>query len=356
MRINFLVRDLYSESTLDAAIGRLTQSEAANQDISSILRQFGVDKRVLMRTVKKGVEEYVDGLVALRHGWKPKMMDGTPEEKSEVYNGLHDTVKKMDDFSEPYVSAMRLLSAVALRQLATIAAPRTQQTIEEALRYEGERYNFDEQNVLVTVKTGLMLPKKEGRKPASVAEAYDSIATEFMHLKDVLNLMEDATTPEVYENVRNTNEFPEARIGKCFEVTHKIDRTLRQIEQGYEFLLNRGELPQGDRRRIMQETLGLLRSLDRGWITRSTQWYAALQFNEKPWNTLYWLSILATGAGVVSTVYSYTSDPKQIGLFFASDGWTICSGVAIYLFTDAGPKTAKWLRKLDDIIVRYNRV
>lgn len=354
--MNFWVRNLYSESTLDAAIERLTQSEAANQDISSILRQLRVDKRTLERTAKKGLEEYVDGLIALRHAWKPKMMDGNPKEKSEIYDGLHDTVKRIDEFSEPYVSAMRLLAAVALRQLATTAESRAEQAIEEALLYEGAHYAFDEQNVSVTVNNGLTpTHKKEGNKPASAAEAYGSIATGFMQLKDVLNLIEDATAPQVYENVRNTNEFPEARIGKCFEVTHKIDRTLKQIERGYEFLLKKGELPQGDRRRI-QETLELLRSSDRGWITRSTQWYAALQFNEKPWNTLYWASILATGAGVGGAAYSYSSDPKELGLFFASAAWTIASGAAIYLFTDAGPKTAKLLRKLDERILRYHRV
>ena len=257
---------------MDRASDRLETSPQTPEDIDELFGQTGIDKRILTRTVQKGMEEYVDGLVDLRHGWKPKMMDGSPKEKAELYDDLHAMIKRMDEFSEPYVSSMRLISNVALRQLAGTTPQAgmsgVRQGIEEALTYEGTRYDFDEQSVTVTPVDGR--PVATRTNPVSVDGAYSQITDGFTHLKDLLNLVEDATSPEVYDNVRNTNDFPEARIGKCFEAAHEIDRALRQVMGGYEFLLKKADLSTTDKRRI-NETLKLLKGLDRSKLTRVTQ-------------------------------------------------------------------------------------
>lgn len=350
---NLLVRDMYREETLNRALGRLEAPPQTSADVEDLFVQVGIDKRTLARTVQKGVEEYIDGLVDLRHGWKPKMMDGSPEEKKELYDGLAATIRRMDEFSEPYVSAMRLISDVALRQLAVIATHSTGEdgrSIEEALNYKGAHYDFDEHRVRITSAGETVLTKR--KKLASVTDAYSQITNGFMHLKDLLNLVEAATSMDVYENVTNTNEFPEARIGQCFESAHEIDRTMREVVEGYGFLSKKSNLSRADKGRI-DETLKLLKGVDRNWITISTQWYAALQFNEKPWDKAYKISIAATAAGIGGSIYSLAGGTNDWGLFFASAGWTVASGTAIYFFTDAGPKTAKSLRKLDERIIRY---
>src|SRR3989338_7228317 len=146
----------------------------------------------------------MDGLVELRHGWKPKMMDGNPKEKNDMYGNLSAIIKRMDEFAEPYVSAMRLVSDVALKQIAGIVSAESKQSVQEALQYQGARYSFDEQNVLA-VQEG-EIPTVERKLPLSVTDAYSQITSGFIRLKDLLNLLEDATEPAIYENVGNTNE------------------------------------------------------------------------------------------------------------------------------------------------------
>lgn len=348
------VRELYGEETVDAALNRL-ETRPTTEDMDGLLKQIGINPRILKRTVQKGMEEYVDGLVELRHGWKPKMMDGNPEEKKGLYGDLHGTIKRMDEFSEPYVSAMRLIADAALTQLEEVTSPdaESREHVKEASHYTGARHNFDEQNIAVT-QIGTRTPATERKKPASMPDAYSQIATGFMRLKDLSNLLEDATTPEVYQNVRNTNEFPEARIGQCFEVAHEIDKAMSQVMEGYKFL-SKKSLREEDKRKV-EKTLKFLKGLDRGRITRSTQWYAALQFHEAPWNIAYYASLAATMAGVIGSAYSLAKEPPAGLAFLSSAAWSVISGVGIYSFTDAGPKTAKFLRKLDEKVVRYRWV
>ena len=370
MTVNILVKDLYSEQTIDEALGRLRQLGERAENLEDVLHAIGIDKKTLTRTVQKGMEEYVDGLVELRHGWKPKTMDGNPEEKKEIYDGLAATIRRMDEFSEPCISAMRLVSEVALKQLTGNAPSEIRGNIEEALTYTGARYDFDEQNITVTSRDGrIRVPTK--RRPSSVGEAYSQITAGFMNLKDLLNLMEDTTNPEVYQNIRNTNEFPEAKIGKCFECAHGIDATMKQLVEGYEFLSKRGGLPRQDKKEL-DESLKFLKNLDGNRFTRATQWYAALQFHEKPWNKIYNASITSLVVSVAGATYSlnpvleniqttgvantFTNYTNEVGLFFASALWTIISGIAVYASTDAGPKTAKLLRILDEKVIRYRRV
>lgn len=367
---NTFARRLYSEPTIDEAIGRLRQLQPDATEIGEMLHMIGIDKRTLIRTVQKGMEEYVDGLVELRHGWKPKMMDGSSGEKKEIYGGLCATMKRMEEFSEPYVSAMRLVSDIALKLAVRDAPQEHQPSLESAISYQGARYNFDEKNVCVT-PVGNEQQRIETRKPVSIADAYSLIAAEFRHLKDQLNMMEDATTPDVYEGVRNTNEFPEARVGKCFETAHEIDRTMKHLIEGHDFLLKREGLT-AEGRRKRSETVKLLQGLDRNRLTRATQFYAALQFHEKPWDRAYKASIASLVASVAGAAYSFNPVLERIqttgiaetfaqytndaALFLAGAAWTIISGVAVYTFTDAGPKTAKLLRKVDERFIRYERI
>lgn len=357
-------RELYTEDTLDEAMRRLDETQSSD-DVNELLRRVGINRKTLARTAQKGMEEYFDGLVDLRHGWKPKMMDGAPNEKREIYGDLYETIRRIDRFSESYVSAMRLIANAALVQLREITAFNREDTriIKQALHYAGARYDFDEGKIGVT--------SFGSEVPLILDDAYSSIASRYMQLKDLLNLMEDATNPHVYENVRNTNEFPEARIGKCFEVAHEIEATLTELKESYRLLLDKGNLSRAERKRI-DGTLKLLDGISRRWLTRTTQWYAALQFHEKPWDRAYKISIGATGAGVAGAAYSFypvlermqstgvvntlTNYSDDTMKFFASAVWTIISGIGIYAFTDAGPKTARFFRKLDERVVSYKWV
>ena len=356
------VKDLYSEATIDEALGRLRQLAVGAENLEDMLHAIRIDRKILTRTIQNGMEEYMDGLVELRHGWKPKMMDGNPKEKNDMYGNLSAIIKRMDEFAEPYVSAMRLVSDVALKQIAGIVSAESKQSVQEALQYQGARYSFDEQNVLA-VQEG-EIPTVERKLPLSVTDAYSQITSGFIRLKDLLNLLEDATEPAIYENVGNTNEFPEVRIGKCFETADEIDRTAKQIREGYDFLLKKGRLSKKEKNEL-GETAKLFKSLDRSRLTRATQYYAAIQFHEQPWDRAYNASIASLLCSVSGAAYSFnpfleriqtTGLANEVVLFFASAAWTIVSGIAVYTFTDAGPKTAKLLRKLDEQLIRYRRV
>lgn len=331
------------------------QTAPQTSSIRDLLRHLNLDRRTLVRTARTGIGEYVDGEVALRHGWKPKMMSGTPKEKKELYGDLAKAIKRMEEFSEPYISAMRIISDGSLRQLARIAGPGAKQSIETALSYRGARYIFDEQGISVSVEGRQRIQVKK-EKISPTCDACIRIAAGFMRLKDALNLMEVATDPSVYENVRNTNEFPEARIGKCFEVVREIDAAQAQIKEGYKFLLKKAGLPPAEKR-LVAETLELLRDADRRPRTQVAQWYAALQFHEKPWTLFYKASLTTLMASVAGAFYSLypflTGLAHDTGMLLASAAWTIGSGFAVYFSTDAGPKTVRWIRTLDEKIIRY---
>src|SRR3989338_8397085 len=103
-----LTRKLYGKRTLDEAIGNKTVV-SSTASISDFIAAKGIERRILVDTVRKTDEEYRDGLIDLRHMWVPKMMDGTPEQKKEIYDDLHQIIKRLDEFSEQYISAMQLI-------------------------------------------------------------------------------------------------------------------------------------------------------------------------------------------------------------------------------------------------------
>jgi hypothetical protein len=355
LKIRRPVRHLYSEETLDGLGERMRSvGEIGPQltDPREILRAASIDRRLLRRTVRKGMEEYVDGQIGLRHGWVEKMMSGNPDEKREIYANLGDQLERMERYSEPYISGMRLLSEAMITALDNSIDSRSpvgkpaRERLGRARKYEGARWNFDEGNVTVTSEGGAAAALHR----STVAGAYALIADGFMRLADYLNLMEAATDPEVCRRARSTNDFPEARIGKCFDVTNEIADAIGEIKDGYRFLARSRELGPG-KRREMRRSLRLLKGMDLDPLTKATQWYAKLQFNEKPWNRIYQFAIGLTVLGVaaaIATKYLLTRDPFTTAL--ASTEYTIGTGVGIYAATDAGPKTAKWLRTLGDFV------
>ncbi len=321
----------------------------------TMMEEAGLNPAILRRTARKCMTEYRDGLVGLRHGWVEKMMSGRPEEKAEIYGNLTGQLEDMERFSEPYISAMRVVADAALRSLAGTSHAKCsvgREHLMEALEYEGVGWEFDERDLKASADGGLAAVTPG--IPDSTYRGYRMVAEGFMILKDRLNLMEAATDPEVCRDARSTNDFPEARISKCFEGGEgragSAEEALGIVKEGYRLLSKSDELPRGDRRRA-KETLRFLRRLELDSFTRGTQWYARLQFNEKPWSYAYRTALGATmlGVGGAAVTYFVTGDPVVSTLSGAA--YTIGSGVGIYLATDAGPKTAKWVRSLGDRLV-----
>lgn len=177
---NPLVRELYSEDTLNDAVERLQGLEQTPDSIVEILEQVGINRRTLVRTVRKGKEEYLDRLLELKQNWNPKMLGGTPKEKKEVYRGFYSIVKDMEEFSEPYISAMRLVTDAALKAMTEsyMAKERSrfQTLLRRSLEYQGKRLELDAESVgTISVEEEFPTTVKSGL-PESLINAYIQIA------------------------------------------------------------------------------------------------------------------------------------------------------------------------------------
>lgn len=364
----FIPLQIYNDRILDAALTRLNSLGRSQSTLAELLERANIEKPILKRTLKQTIIGYIDMQDALRHGWKPKLISGKPEEKEKLYKRLHSIVERLDVFSESYTGAMRLVLNSGL--LILNGSPTTpdwaRSKLEETLKYEGAKYVFDEEAVEVRTE-GKSKKHLDGETQMNINYAYEKVANETTRLKDLLNLMEEATSPEFHKYVRNTNEFPEARIGKSFEVRGEIDKSVNSLKEAYSYILANAPLTSESGKRIdpnigknVRGVLSLLHSQEQGTITKAIHWYADLKHNEKVWDTAYWTSMTGLLATVAGEIYMKTPYATRSSGFaheamkvLGSHEFAIFSGLMVCAFTEIGPKIAKLMRKCDHLLFRY---
>ena len=182
--------------------------------------------------------------------------------------------------------------------------------------------------------------------PKGLIKRYEEFGDTYKKLADLLNGLEVATTPEMYNQLRSTTDLPEAAIRTSREAFSRASRYRAKLFNTFEqILVETHTLSKG------KEVLELERKTKPSILTRVSQDYMDIQHLPLTKKALFWggavtLNILSATGGLYGT--SSFSTPEELSRslleIFASPQWSLGTATGTLGFTEAGPRVIRFMR------------
>lgn len=357
---------IYSELTLDGLIESVRQ-QPEGSGLTAITQEVGLNLRTLARTVRVSAAEYRDLVSDLQAaiGWN--LVFGRNPDRMQEYKRIVELMHELDQHSERYVSARRLMQLLLLGEQRVDWLPGLKGANPSFNAFTGKPEVYGREWDLSDYRATYLLTKK-GKWGNTIPKTADDLSKSISHasakLRDLLSIIESATDQQSIEGVVQRRDLLEERMNSSYWAFVAAEWQADQMIKLYEPFLYRkaGEDWRAGREvatfltflMLPREEKILLKAMREARIplvTRMAQGYRDSQLHHSKGLFVAGMLALTTStvgaaAGVLTPISELVPQLANVEpfKFLGSYVWSMATGVAMYGLTQAGPWTVAKLR------------